>query len=93
MMKYRVFTTHRFDKSLRRCSKRHLPIEHLRHVVSLLAERGALPVEYRPHKLQGYKGHNVWECHLQADWLLVWQQYDDKLILLLLDTGSHADLF
>jgi mRNA-degrading endonuclease YafQ of YafQ-DinJ toxin-antitoxin module len=31
--------------------------------------------------------------HIRPDWLLVWQQKNDELILILLDTGSHADLF
>ena len=48
--------------------------------------------EYRPHKLQGkYKG--CWECHINPDWLLVWEQDDRQLRLILVDTGSHSDLF
>ncbi len=33
------------------------------------------------------------ECHIQPDWLLVWQQDDEQLTLLLIDTGTHSDLF
>ncbi|MDE5554647.1 MAG: type II toxin-antitoxin system YafQ family toxin [Muribaculaceae bacterium] len=35
----------------------------------------------------------AWECHIEPDWLLVWEQNDMELILLLIDTGSHSDLF
>ena len=64
----------------------------LNTVLKKLAEKGALPPEYRPHKLTGrFQGN--WECHIQPDWLLVWEQRDEELILLLLDTGSHSDLF
>lgn len=35
----------------------------------------------------------MWECHIAPDWLLVWLQDDNKLTLLMLDTGSHSDLF
>ncbi|WP_455992874.1 type II toxin-antitoxin system RelE/ParE family toxin, partial [Prevotella sp.] len=58
----------------------------------ILVEKGSLPQNYKPHKLSGkYRG--LWECHLQPDWLLIWFQDDDKLILQLIDTGTHSDLF
>ena len=34
-----------------------------------------------------------WECHITSDWLLIWQQDDKQLRLILVDTGSHSDLF
>lgn len=92
-MKYKILTTHQFEKSLKRCTKRNLPIAKLQKVLSILAEEGSLPMEYRPHKLVGFAGNNTWECHIHPDWLLVWEQHDDQLILLLLNTGSHSDLF
>lgn len=90
---YKIHTTHQFEKSLKRCAKRNLPIYKLEKVVALLAKDGTLPKQYKPHKLVGYVGNNTWECHILPDWLLVWEQHDDELILLLLDTGSHSDLF
>lgn len=33
------------------------------------------------------------ECHITPDWLLIWEQNNKELILLLVDTGSHSDLF
>ena len=45
-----------------------------------------------PHKLSvSYEG--LWECHIKGDWLLIWQQNDTELILIMTDTGTHADLF
>jgi mRNA interferase YafQ len=35
----------------------------------------------------------MWECHIQPDWLLVWEQRDEEFIMLMLDTGTHSDLF
>lgn len=35
----------------------------------------------------------LWECHIKPDWLLIYAKNDDKLILVLTRTGSHADLF
>lgn len=30
---------------------------------------------------------------MQPDWLLIWEQYDRQLRLILVDTGTHSDLF
>jgi mRNA interferase YafQ len=68
-------------------------MDELRKVMLLLVETGTLPATYRPHKLKGKKGQATWECHIQPDWLLVWEQHDDNLIMLMLDTGTHSDLF
>lgn len=58
----------------------------------LLEQDGKLPNKYKPHKLSG-NFSECWECHIKPDWLLIWQQFDDELILLLLNTGTHSDLF
>ncbi|MCF0184728.1 MAG: type II toxin-antitoxin system mRNA interferase toxin, RelE/StbE family [Bacteroidaceae bacterium] len=34
-----------------------------------------------------------WACHIQPDWLLLWEPHGTELILLLVDTGTHSDLF
>ena len=61
-------------------------------VVSILAEGKELPAKYRNHPLHGnYEG---WiDCHIQSDWLLIWKYKNDELILCLLETGTHSDLF
>ena len=64
----------------------------LKDVVDLLAEDECVPEEYKPHVLHdNYAG--LWECHIEDDWLLVWRQNDNKLTLLLTNTGSHDELF
>jgi mRNA interferase YafQ len=91
-MAYSVRTTKRFDKSVEKMKKRGLPMDDLRSVISLLMQTGTLPAHYRPHKLSGrYNGK--WECHIKGDWLLVWEQHDDELLLVMIDTGSHSDIF
>lgn len=91
-MKYHLKRTRKFDKDLKRCQKRGYPLHELKVVFRLLEETGQLPLKYRQHKLTGnYEGR--WECHIKADWLLVWEEHENELILLLTDTGSHADLF
>ena len=51
-----------------------------------------LPEKFRDHDLTGnYKGCR--ECHILPDWLLVYEVNNDELILYLIRTGSHSDLF
>ena len=89
---YSVEYTKRFEKDVKRCVKRGLNIAKLQAAANLLAETGTLPIQYRPHKLTGnYAG--CWECHIEPDWLLVWEQDDFKLTLLFLHTGTHSDIF
>jgi mRNA interferase YafQ len=89
---YQLKTTNKFDKSLKRCKKRGYDLGLLQEAIDLLQETGKLPVKYKPHTLTGsYKG--CWECHIKPDWLLIWKQNDNELVLLFLDTGTHSDLF
>ncbi len=67
-------------------------MDKFREVVSLLVRDGTLPSIYNPHKLQGNR-KGEWECHIQPDWLLVWMQNEEELTLILINTGSHSDLF
>lgn len=89
---YTIFYTNQFEKSLKRCQKRGLDLSVIKTAIKLLEMDGKLPPKYKAHKLTGnYSG--FWECHLKADWLLVWMQNEEELTLLFTDTGSHSDLF
>ncbi len=87
-----LITTNQFNKSLKRCIKRGLPMDKFKEVLHLLVHNGSLPKQYKPHKLRGNR-EGEWECHIQPDWLLIWEQNNTELALLLVDTGSHSDLF
>ncbi len=92
MSKYLIKYSGRFKKSYKRCIKRGCDPELFQTVVKILSDTGSLPAEYKPHILHGnYEG--FWECHITPDWLLVWLQNDNELILTLTDTGTHSDLF
>lgn len=91
-MKYTLQYTHSFKKDVLICQKRGLNLCLLEKAITELANNGILPASYKPHKLKGeYNG--CWECHIQPDWLLIWQQNDKELILILTNTGTHSDLF
>ena len=91
-MAYKISTTHQFEKDLKRCIKRGYPMDEFRTVVQLLERDGRLPEAYRPHMLHGDR-QGQWECHIQPDWLLIWKQIGNELELLMLNTGTHSDLF
>lgn len=91
-MPYKITRTNAFKKAFKRCIKRGLNIEAFETCVNILSTTGSLPSQYNPHKLSG-KYNKIWECHIESDWLLLWDQNDDDLILLLIDTGSHSDIF
>lgn len=89
---YKIFKTNNFKKSFKRCLKRGMNIQAFEEVISILSSTGTLPPKYKPHKLSA-KFEFAWECHIENDWLLVWQQKEEDLILMLIDTGSHSDIF
>lgn len=89
---YKVKYTGQFKRDYKLCKKRGFDMPLLDNVIKVLATEGKVPDTYRPHKLSGNYA-SFWECHIQADWLLIWQQFDDELILHLTNTGTHSDLF
>lgn len=94
-MNYTLEVSNKFKKDFKLCIKRGLPIEKIKKAMKLLVETGSLPAEYNPHKLSGVRS-GKWECHINgrnSDWLMVWEQDDNSLTLLMLRTGSHADIF
>ncbi|WP_289114493.1 type II toxin-antitoxin system mRNA interferase toxin, RelE/StbE family [uncultured Bacteroides sp.] len=76
-----------------RCQKRGLNLLLLQKVIEILQETGSLPSEYKPHLLPGQFARCGGECHVKPDGLLIWEQDDKELTLLLLNTGTHSDLF
>lgn len=89
---YQINYSNRFNKDLKRCVKRGLNILLIKDAIAQLAATGTLPSQYHPHKLSGNR-QGQWECHIQLDWLMTWEQNDTELILLFLQTGTHSDLF
>ena len=91
MATYKCLTTGQFRRDVKLCIKQGRNMDLLGAVISLLSEDGRLPQEYHPHKLSG-RLSGIWECHIQSDWLLLWTQDDDELILVMTRTGTHAEV-
>jgi len=94
--KYIVDYTTEFKKNVKACFKRNLDLQLLFDVVVKLSRGEKLEEKYRVHKLHGIAkqaNEEIWECHVQPDWLLVWKQNDTDVVLILSNTGTHSDLF
>ena len=89
---YRISFSGRFKKSYKLCIKRGLNPDLMSKALRSLSETGTVPHELLPHPLHGeYEG--CMECHLQPDWLLVWEKHDEELHIIMVTTGSHSDIF
>jgi mRNA interferase YafQ len=83
-------TTTAFERDLRRIGKQGKDLDKLETVVNLLQDQHPLPARCRPHPRRGnWTGHG--DCHLEPDWILLYRLTNKALILV--RTGSHADLF
>ncbi len=92
--KYTVKYSSDFKKSYKKIKKQGKDITKLKVVVRKLANKEELDEKYRNHILKNSKYYkNCGECHIEPDWLLVYRYQNEELILLLVDTGSHSDLF
>ena len=91
-MKYEVKFTNQFKKDLKLPKKQNKDLDKLFEVVNILADGGTLDARYRDHDLSGnYKGTR--ECHIEPDWLLVYEIRDEVLVLMLYRLGTHSELF
>ena len=90
-MKYGVRKTSRYKKSLKKMLKRGKDIKKLTNVVLKLANGEQLPPQYKDHPLNGDLA-GLRDCHIENDWVLLYEIKDNLLILSLADTGTHSDL-
>ena len=93
---YGVVRTRRFERSFRKLKKSGLLKASLRReidaVIIRLAEGTTLSTTYQDHQLTG--GLSAYrECHIKGDLLLVYERRDEVLVLLLIDIGSHSQIF
>ena len=89
---YEVVLSNRFRKDLKLATKRGCDLALLNSIVDRLAQGETLPAKHRDHSLTGdYIGFR--ECHIQPDWLLIYRTEGEALMLFLMRTGTHADLF
>lgn len=91
-MKFDVIFTSQFKKDLKLAKKQNKPLDKLYEVIDKLANGIALDVKYKDHDLSGnYKGTR--ECHVEPDWLLIYEIKNNVLVLMLYRVGTHSELF
>jgi mRNA interferase YafQ len=82
--------TTRFRRDYKRALKRGKDSAKLEVILDAIAKGEPLEARTRTHRLKGiYDG--LFECHIEPDWLLIWDDQGDDVILV--RCGTHADLF
>ena len=82
--------TKQFSRDVKRMSKRGKNLDKLKLVVRTLVAGETLDRLHRDHKLVGsYRGRR--ECHIEADWLLIYKLEGQRIIFE--RSGTHSDLF
>lgn len=90
---YTILASKRFRKQMAKLVKANPSLhKRLESTIEILHTGHSLSPAHRDHKLTGQL-HEFRECHIAPDWLLIYRQHDEILILELLSTGTHATLF
>lgn len=88
-----VFRTKTFQKSLKKIlSGGKISLREIEKTIEILVQDKNIPAKYKDHALKGeWKSYR--ECHIRPDTLLVYQKNKKEIVLILLNIGSHSDLF
>jgi len=87
---YTPVYANQFSKDVRRVQNRRKNLEKLKIILQSLIAGEQLDPIHRDHKLIGnYQGRR--ECHIEADWLLIYKLKENQIIFE--RTGTHSDLF
>ena len=88
-----VRLTSQFKKSLKKFSKSGIfDKPRLKLAIDSLASGKKLDTSFSDHALGG-KFLGCRECHIKSDILLVYRIESNNLVLVLVNLGSHSDLF
>jgi len=92
-MKYIIHESRQYRKAYKKVSKSgRFDLKKLNLIINTLAAGKKLEERYRDHKLTGSM-KNFRECHIVPNLLLMYEIAEGELMLILLDLGSHTDLF
>jgi len=84
-----LYYSNQFKKDHKRIQKQGKDIDKLKDVITKLVAEETLDERLKDHVLRGNYAR-ARECHIEADWLLIYRITGDELHLL--RTGSHAEL-
>ena len=80
-----------FKRDYKLAKKRGKDIAKLDELLGEISAGTPLKPYHKPHRLQGDWKHAL-ECHVESDWLLIWESKDDESYRFL-RTGIHSDIF
>lgn len=92
--KYKIDFTTNFKQQVKKMVKQDKNIQELLEIITRLANKEKLEPKYKDHSLINDKTYKECrECHIRPDWLLIYKYEKNRLVIVLLATGSHSELF
>ena len=91
-MKYDLQFTSQFKKDPKLAKKTNKDLGKLFEVIDILPNGETLAPKYKDHSLTG-NYRETRECHIEPDWLLIYEIRGDVLVLMHYRLGSHSELF
>ena len=89
---FAIVYTNKMKRDVKRIIKRGKDLSKLSTTIDLLASGAPIPERYQDHTLKGdMRDYRC--CHIEPDWLLIYQIFEGKLIIVVSGTGTHSDLF
>ncbi|GMO46956.1 MAG: type II toxin-antitoxin system YafQ family toxin [Termitinemataceae bacterium] len=81
-----------FKKDSKLMQKRLKDMRKMISTIAYLVNEIPLPPQYKEHPLHGNYSGSL-ECHIEPDWLMIYEIDNANKILYLSRTGTHSDLF
>jgi len=86
----KLIYTSQFKKDFKRVLRQRKDLTKLEYVIETLLSNKKLESKFKDHQLSGkWKNHR--DCHIEPNWLLIYQLTIDSLILERI--GSHSEFF
>ena len=84
--------TKQFKRELKAANKQRKDLSILETVLDIIKSGKSLPPKYKEHYLtNNYKGCR--ECHLEPDWLLIYEIDKKENKVYLYRLGNHSEIF
>ena len=91
--KFKITYSNDFKKNYKKIVKQGKNLNKLKIVINKLANKETLEPRYKDHLLYNDKRFkNCRDCHIEPDWILIYKYIENELVLVLIATGSHAEI-
>ncbi|MDR2921892.1 MAG: type II toxin-antitoxin system YafQ family toxin [Treponema sp.] len=81
-----------FRKQYKLMQKRGMAVDKLLEIMHMIINEQPLPPERSNHPLHG-EWEGAFDCHIQGDWVLIYEIDSAAHTVTFHRTGSHSDLF